>query len=163
MVDFTTLMKGSFRKFQLQAEVALLDRDVTNRQRSFGVELYDLIEKQRIETRAQIDRTIRETEGGVAVAPESVESFLKIFRAIENEIREPLESCRKDVTEMEESRRPGFPPLFIQRRKEAFGIEVWPIVSGPKWLHNESLGEDLKTALLLAQKNQREKWQQGWE
>mmetsp|Transcript_10100 Transcript_10100/g.21165 ORF Transcript_10100/g.21165 Transcript_10100/m.21165 type:complete len:127 (-) Transcript_10100:1810-2190(-) len=46
---------------------------------------------------------------------------------------------------MEES-KPGFPEIMIQRRKEEFGIEIWPIVSKPSWLH-ESLEHDMRGAL----------------
>jgi len=146
MVDFMTVVKGSLRKFQLQAEVALLEREASNRQRAFGVELYDLIEAQRLSKDAQIDRTLRESnQEDTPEARKNVEGFLKLFEAIENEIREPLDNCRKDVAGMEES-VPKFPPLFVQRRKEDFGVEIWPTVSKPKWLH-ESLEHDLKKAM----------------
>ena len=168
MVEFMALVKGTFRKFQLQAEVVVLDHDATKRHRAFGVELYDLIEKQRLDTKAQIHKTLDETEtaetkeeGTAADADadadaertakvETVESFLKVFQTIENEIKAPLEACRKDVEEMT-SHNPPYPDLLIQRRKEDFGIEIWPVVSGPKWLH-ETLEEDLKKALASEEK-----------
>ena len=144
MVDFMTVVKGSVRKFQLQAEVALLDREAANRQKHFGVELYDLIDEQRKAADAEIERTLRDSNReDTPEARQHVTDFLKVFQAVENEIREPLERCQKDVASMEAK---GFPPIFVQRRKEDFGIEVWPIVSMPKWLH-ESLDHDLKTAI----------------
>ena len=61
MVEFLTLLKSTFRKFKLQAEVAVLDRDATKRKRAFGVELFDLIQKQKVEMHAHIEETIEET------------------------------------------------------------------------------------------------------
>lgn len=155
MVDFMTVVKGSFRKFQLQAEAALMEREITNRQRAFGVELYDLIEAQRVSSEGQIQKTLEENkQEDTPEARQSVNEFLKLFQAIENEIHEPLEKCRKDVANMEES-SPKFPPIFVQRRKEDFGIEIWPIVTKPKWLH-ESLEHDLKTAVAETDKKHKE-------
>eukprot|EP00531_Pseudo-nitzschia_arenysensis_P007973 CAMPEP_0116145444 /NCGR_PEP_ID=MMETSP0329-20121206/16594_1 /TAXON_ID=697910 /ORGANISM="Pseudo-nitzschia arenysensis, Strain B593" /LENGTH=252 /DNA_ID=CAMNT_0003641045 /DNA_START=176 /DNA_END=937 /DNA_ORIENTATION=- len=152
MVEFIELVKGTFRKFQLQAEVAVLDHDVAKRQKAFGIELYDLIEKQRVDTRAQIEKTMEENStkegtGDSASAPsspaETVETFLKIFQTIENEIRGPLEACKADVDRMTEA---NYLPILIQKRKEDFGVQVWPIVSEPKWLH-ESLDGNVRAAL----------------
>ena len=153
MVELVALIKGTFQKIKLRAEVAVLDHDATKRQKAFGVELFDLIEKQKIDIRAQIEKTMDEnksntnsteketktTEGDVS----QVENFLKVFQTIENEITGPLEGCRADIAKMTES---NFLPLLIKRRKEEFGVEIWPIVSSPKWLH-ESLEGDLKKAL----------------
>lgn len=149
MVELIALVKGTFRKFQLQAEVAVLDHDVAKRQKAFGIELYDLIEKQRVDTRAQIEKTREEngtkgTDDSASASPsETVESFLKIFQTIENEIRGPLEACKADVDRMTEA---NYLPILIQKRKEDFGVQVWPIVSEPKWLH-ESLEGDVRAAL----------------
>eukprot|EP00535_Pseudo-nitzschia_heimii_P001446 CAMPEP_0197185518 /NCGR_PEP_ID=MMETSP1423-20130617/12108_1 /TAXON_ID=476441 /ORGANISM="Pseudo-nitzschia heimii, Strain UNC1101" /LENGTH=242 /DNA_ID=CAMNT_0042636605 /DNA_START=229 /DNA_END=957 /DNA_ORIENTATION=- len=154
MVDFMTVVKGSFRKFQLQAEVALLERDASNRQRAFGVELYDLIEEQRRASDAEIRETLRQNNvEDTPEARESADGFLRIFQAVENEIREPLDRCRNDVSSLKGK---GFPPLFVQRRKEDFGIEVWSTVSEPKWLH-ESLDRDLKTAMAADQTQRKDR------
>ena len=164
MVDFLTLMQHTFRKFQLKAEIALLDRDSTNRQRAFGVELYDLIERQRRQIRQQIidensknksnnDNNTNNNNNNsdpTTKTTQDVEQLLRVFQTIENAIRVPLEVCRKEVDDMEAS-TPKFPPIFIQRRKEEFGITIWPIVSEPQWLH-ESLEKDL-TALAAAENN----------
>ena len=55
MVAFVELVQQTFRKFQLQFEIALIDRDITNRQRKFGIELYDLIEHQRQQVTADLN------------------------------------------------------------------------------------------------------------
>jgi len=164
MVDFLTLLKGTFRKFQLQAEVALLDRDATNRQRAFGIELFDLIEAQRVTMRAQIEKTMEGDDpksdaeevanantnsqsANGSVTASDVETVMRVFQTIENEIREPLDACRKDIQDLRHAARGlPIPEILLKRRKEEFGIAVWPIVSKPKWLH-ESLEEDLKKAL----------------
>jgi len=171
MVNFLTLLKDTFRQLQLRAEIALLDRDATNRQRAFGVELYDLIERQRGTMLAQIEETIERSNNpnnsgggattaaatttpshsGGSMSPADVEGVMRIFQTIENEIRVPLDACRKDVGDMEAS-VPRFPSLLIQRRKEEFGVAVWPIVSKNQWLH-ESLEEDLNNVLSKTKKN----------
>ena len=96
MVEFITLLKDTFQKFKLQAEVAVLERDSTNRQRAFGVELYDLIEKQTIDMRKDIETTL-EKQKDPKVQAEDVENVLQVFRTIENEIKGPLESCQADI------------------------------------------------------------------
>ncbi len=157
MVELIALVKGTFRKFQLQAEVAVMDHDITKRQKAFGIELFDLIEKQRIDMRHNIEDAMKKEgeekdegqlkltprQSSSPIKPEAIESVLKVFQTIENEIRGPLQSCKDDVDRMTEA---NYLPLLIQKRKEAFGVEVWPIVSEPKWLH-ESLEGDLKKAL----------------
>jgi hypothetical protein len=153
MVELVALVKGTFQKFKLRAEVAVLDHDATKRQKLFGVELFDLIEKQKIDIRAQIEKTMDENKSNANTTEKEtkpseghvsqVENFLKVFQTIENEITGPLEGCRADIAKMTES---NFLPLLIKRRKEEFGVEIWPIVSSPKWLH-ESLEGDLKKAL----------------
>mmetsp|Transcript_18829 Transcript_18829/g.38769 ORF Transcript_18829/g.38769 Transcript_18829/m.38769 type:complete len:262 (+) Transcript_18829:97-882(+) len=163
MVELIALVKGTFRKFQLQAEVAVMDHDIAKRQKAFGIELFDLIEKQRIDMRHTIEETLKEGEEkdeaelkprpSDAIKPEAIESLLKVFQTIENEIRGPLQSCKDDVDRMTEA---NYLPLLIQKRKEAFGVEVWPIVSEPKWLH-ETLECDLKKALAAEEKSTKDK------
>lgn len=155
MVQISALVKGTVRKFQLQAEVVALDFDAKNRQRAFGLDLFDLIEKQRINMRAHIEKSLEESENKTPEDVQTFEKFLTVFQTIENEIRKPLEACRADVAKMSESH---YLPIFIQRRKEEFGVEIWPIVTSPKWLH-ESLEGDVKKALNennAEQKNQLE-------
>lgn len=151
MVDFLTLLKGTGRKFQLQAEVVVLEHDATNRQKAFGIELYDLIEAQRVKMRAQIEITIEESkpkgapEQAGGLTADDVETAMKIFQTIENEIKDPLEACRSEIAKLEEIPAP-VKQLLIKKKKEDFGVAIWPIVSEPKWLH-ETLGEDLKAVL----------------
>ena len=155
MVELSAIVKGTVRKFQLQAEVVALEFEASKRKRAFGVELFDLIEKQRINMRAQIEKTLEETESKTPQDVQTFEKFLTVFQTIENEIRKPLEACRTDVAKMSESH---YLPILIQRRKEDFGVEIWPIVTSPKWLH-ESLEGDLKKAFnekTVEQKNQLE-------
>lgn len=140
MVDFLTLMQHTFRKFQLKAEIALLDRELTNRLRRFGIELYDIIEKQRRSVIAQLEKD------GTTTDPKQVDDIqqiLKVFQTIENEIKIPLEVTRTEIDNMESSTPIKFPPLLIQRRKEEFGITIWPIICEETlWIH-ETLEKDL--------------------
>ena len=146
MVEFVTLLKDTFQKFKLQAEVAVLERDSTNRQRAFGVELYDLIEKQTIDMRKDIETTL-EKQKDPKVQPEDVENVLQVFRTIENEIKGPLESCRADIEGIMGKEVLGnVHKMMVEKRKGDFGVEIWPIVSQPKWLH-ESLEQDFQKAL----------------
>merc|ERR1712232_1401385 len=125
MVDFATLVKNTFRKLQLQAQCAILDREITKRQRSFGVELYGLIETQRQELRQSV--LSKDDTGNPQQAANDVESMMKVFQGVENDIRVPLEVCQKEVREMETSQPPSH-PYFIQRRKEQFGVTIWPTI-----------------------------------
>ena len=151
MVDFLTLIKNTFRKLQLKVEIVILDRDITNRQRKFGIELYDLIEKQRRALHTQLEKdygTITDDDDNdndklkKAIAVDDITQTLKLFQIIENEIKIPLEVTRKEINNMLES-SVKFPPLLIQRRKEEFGITIWPIICEETlWIH-ETLEKDL--------------------
>ena len=148
MVDFFTLLRNTFRKFQIRGEIALLDRESTNRQRAFGVELYDLIETQRqardtVKKQSQQDGNENRDEAVVAAAADGIENA---FQHIEKDIREPLEACRTQIESMKESTPMKFPPILFQRQKEEFGVAVWSIVSQPQWIH-ECLKKDLETAV----------------
>ena len=124
MVAFVELVQQTFRKFQLQFEIALIDRDITNRQRKFGIELYDLIEHQRQQVTADLNN-------------EKV-----FFQTIENGIRGPLDTARQELHDMAQS-TPPFPALFLQRRKEEFGLEVYPIIVQKTQLVHEQVEADL--------------------
>ena len=150
MVDFLTLIQNTFRKLQLKVEIVLLDRDITNRQRKFGIELYDLIEKQRRALHTQLEKDYGTTNDDdndndklkKAIAVDDITQTLKLFQIIENEIKIPLEVTRKEINNMLES-SVKFPPLLIQRRKEEFGITIWPIICEETlWIH-ETLEKDL--------------------
>ena len=149
MVDFLTLAQKTLRKLQLKVEIVLLDRDITNRQRKFGIELYDLIEKQRRALHTQLEKdygTITDDDDDdklkKAIAVDDITQTLKLFQIIENEIKIPLEVTRKEINNMLES-SVKFPPLLIQRRKEEFGITIWPIICEETlWIH-ETLEKDL--------------------
>jgi len=160
MVDFLTLLQQTFRKFALKAEIALvLDRDIANRQRKFGVDLYDLIEKQRTIVQQQInDELQKKEENGnqddkekreattakeQADTVDNVQQLLQVFQTIENEIRLPLEATQQEIDDMQLS-KPAFPPIFIQRRKEEFGITIWPMISDSTMSLPESLEKEFQ-------------------
>uniref|UniRef100_A0A7S4A9A4 Uncharacterized protein n=1 Tax=Pseudo-nitzschia australis TaxID=44445 RepID=A0A7S4A9A4_9STRA len=151
MVEFTTLLSHTFRKLQIRGEIALLDRESTNRQRAFGVELYDLIETQRqakdtVKKEAQQDGNENRDEAVVAAVADNIENA---FQHIEKDIREPLEACRTQIESMKESTPIKFPPILLQLQKEQFGVAIWPIVSQPQWIH-ECLKKDLETAVAVS-------------
>ena len=153
MVEFTTLLQNTFRKFQLRGEIALLDRESTNRQRAFGVELYDLIETQRVAIQKQAEEEAKESNSDPEKLTDDLSKVLRIFQNVENAIRQPLEACRDEIESMEASAPMPFPPVLIQRRKEEFGVEIWPIVSQPQWLH-ECLQQDLEGAMAEKSRSQ---------
>mmetsp|Transcript_11267 Transcript_11267/g.12759 ORF Transcript_11267/g.12759 Transcript_11267/m.12759 type:complete len:247 (+) Transcript_11267:37-777(+) len=161
MVDFLTLLQQTFRKFALKAEIALvLDREIANRQRKFGVDLYDLIEKQRTTVKQQINDELQKKEengnqddkekreGTTAkeqadTVDKNVQQLLQVFQTIENEIRLPLEATQKEIDDMQLS-KPAFPPIFIQRRKEEFGITIWPMISDSTMSLPETLEKEFQ-------------------
>ena len=130
MVGFTSLVRDTLRKLQLEAEVMSISHNMTKRQKAFGVELYDLIETQRVQNRAQIEATLRENNGRATegYTPEDFEDILKVFQTVENEIREPLEACRADIQSLESI---AALPILIKARKETFGVAIWPIITQP--------------------------------
>ncbi|OEU09177.1 hypothetical protein FRACYDRAFT_249096 [Fragilariopsis cylindrus CCMP1102] len=150
MVDFLTLVQNTFRKLQLKVEIVILDRDITNRQRKFGIELYDLIEKQRRALHTQLEKDYGTTDDDdndddklkKAIAVDDITQTLKLFQIIENEIKIPLEVTRKEINNMRES-SVKFPPLLIQRRKEDFGRTIWPIICEETLWTHETLEKDL--------------------
>jgi len=154
MVELTALLKGTFLKFKLQAEVAVLDHESHQRQRTFGIELYDLIERQKKDLKAEIAKTLEESKSPDGVTPEDMEGVMKVFQTIENEIAPLLEACRADVEKLE-SNATYLKDVLIQRRKEDFGVEVWPIVTSPKWLH-ETLEEELMGTLNNAETKEKD-------
>mmetsp|Transcript_5537 Transcript_5537/g.13687 ORF Transcript_5537/g.13687 Transcript_5537/m.13687 type:complete len:223 (-) Transcript_5537:158-826(-) len=137
MVQLMALVNGTVRKLQLQGEIALLDRESKQRQKFLGVELYDLIEEQH---QALRDEAAKHENPEQLV--ENCESVLAVFRNVERAISEPLEACRRDVQKLVEGNAP-VASFLIQKRKEDFGVAIWPIVSEPQWLH-ERLMEDTK-------------------
>jgi hypothetical protein len=72
---------------KLRGEIALIDRELATRQKAFGVELYDIVASQQANHKDDILETP------------------SLFQTVENEIREPLEQCSKDVRVMEMEKR----------------------------------------------------------
>ena len=126
MVDFLTLLQSTFRKFQLKYEIVVLDIDINNRQRKFGVDVYDLIYDSH-----------RKAAAATAAADadeETAELLVRLFKqailvpfptTIEHDIKISLAAVCRDVLAMEKK---NVPDVFIKRRKEEFGVSIWPII-----------------------------------
>jgi hypothetical protein len=148
-------------KGKLNTEIALIDRELATRKKAFGVELYDVVDKQQ-----------KRNAGAVLETP-------GLFKTIENEMKEPLEKCSKDMHVMEMEKRNMGNELELMEakrlsaadagglgkgmsemakgaelnvkiayqdremllRKEQFGLEVWDNVSGVQWLHEAVVNE----------------------
>mmetsp|Transcript_100906 Transcript_100906/g.151206 ORF Transcript_100906/g.151206 Transcript_100906/m.151206 type:complete len:232 (-) Transcript_100906:288-983(-) len=148
-------------KAKLSAEIALIDRELNTRKKAFGVELYDVIDKQQ-----------KRNEGAILETP-------GLFKTIENEIKGPLEKCSKEMHILELEKRNMANELelmeakrmnaaeagglgktmadtakgaelnvkmaYLDRemliKKEQFGLEVWDNVSGVQWLHEAVVNE----------------------
>ena len=78
-------LKAGTKKTKIQGELALLDREITNRKYAFGIELYDLLE-----TEAKV------FGGGVVSKTNS-----KVFQLQQTHLSEPFEACRKDIRDIE--------------------------------------------------------------
>lgn len=144
MVDFLTLVQSTFRKFQLKYEIVVFDIEITNRQRKFGVDLYDLIDAQRIKLLKEHDDDDDDIQELLAI--------VKVFQTIENEIKVPLKAVTKDIKELETK---SVPALLIQRRKEEFGISIWPTIVETTLSVQETLEKELTAELAPAvSKNQ---------
>lgn len=73
--------KKAATKAKINGEILLLDREIVARKKAFGVELYDLIAGKESKEKHSILRTPA------------------LFKPVESEIKEPLESCRAEVEE----------------------------------------------------------------
>jgi len=141
-----TLGNGA-KRTQFRAELVLIEREITNRKKAFGVELYDTITLQTKRDK----NSLLKTPG--------------IVKTIENAIQGPLAECTKDVTFLETERgqleseveiieakrdrdiNGGFTKRIsdgaregqiavkisllnrdIRLRKEQFGLDVWDTV-----------------------------------
>jgi hypothetical protein len=80
-MQWITSAKKAATRAKINGEILLLDRDIVARKKAFGVELYDLIAGKESKEKNSILRTPA------------------LFKPVESEIKEPLESCRAEVEE----------------------------------------------------------------
>eukprot|EP00543_Licmophora_paradoxa_P004570 CAMPEP_0202449852 /NCGR_PEP_ID=MMETSP1360-20130828/8541_1 /ASSEMBLY_ACC=CAM_ASM_000848 /TAXON_ID=515479 /ORGANISM="Licmophora paradoxa, Strain CCMP2313" /LENGTH=248 /DNA_ID=CAMNT_0049067913 /DNA_START=27 /DNA_END=773 /DNA_ORIENTATION=- len=152
-MGFFGSVKNAAVKAKINGEISLIDREISNRKRSFGVELFDLIESNSSDSR----------------------KMPALFRATESQLEGPLNRCRKDIMDLDRESRTHSRELDqieakrerqgraitpgeqaqragewisdagtssklevkvallkrkIKQRKEEFGLEIWDIVSG---------------------------------
>ena len=147
MVDFLTLLQSTFRKFQLKYEIVVLDIDINNRQRKFGVDVYDLIYDSHRKAAAA---------AAAADAEETAELLVRLFKqailvpfptTIEHDIKIPLAVVCRDVLAMEKK---NVPDVFIKRRKEEFGVSIWPIIVKTTLSIQETLEQQQQDMLSVA-------------
>ena len=147
MVDFLTLLQSTFRKFQLKYEIVVLDIDINNRQRKFGVDVYDLIYDSHRKAAAA---------AAAADAEETAELLVRLFKqailvpfptTIEHDIKIPLAAVCRDVLAMEKK---NVPDVFIKRRKEEFGVSIWPIIVKTTLSIQETLEQQQQDMLAVA-------------
>mmetsp|Transcript_15628 Transcript_15628/g.29637 ORF Transcript_15628/g.29637 Transcript_15628/m.29637 type:complete len:238 (-) Transcript_15628:154-867(-) len=168
-MGFFDIVGDAANRAKLTGEIALIDRQITTRKKAFGVELYDVIDKQ--------EKQKNNGSGSMLQTPE-------IFKTIEHEIKEPLEKFSKAIRVLELKKRGvenevelvgarqyrdvGTPAsagvgknvaekakeaqLFVQIKyldrqmliqKEQFGLAVWDMVSEQQWIH-EALVDETK-------------------
>lgn len=166
-MGFFDAIGDTAKRAKLTGEIALLDREMTTRKKSFGVELYDIISKQQ-KINMKNDMFLLE-------AP-------PIFKTVENEIQEPLDKYSKEIRVMELELKTIEDQIELQEakkirdahsttssgvgqsmktkakdaelyvkikylkremllRKEQFGLEVWDAAAGPSWLHEAVINE----------------------
>lgn len=80
-MQWITSAKKAATKAKINGEISLLDREIVARKKAFGIELYDLIAGKESKERNAILHTPA------------------LFKPVESEIKEPLESCRAEVEE----------------------------------------------------------------
>ena len=76
-MGFFTSAKNAAIKTKVRGEIALIDREITTRQKALGVDLYKLL--------VVSDTTI----AGVKTP--------SMFHALQSQIQEPFDSCRSDI------------------------------------------------------------------
>ena len=149
MVDFLTLLQSTFRKFQLKYEIVVLDIDINNRQRKFGVDVYDLIYDSHRKAAAAAAAADADEE-------ETAELLVRLFKqailvpfptTIEHDIKIPLAVVCRDVLAMEKK---NVPDVFIKRRKEEFGVSIWPIIVKTTLSIQETLEQQQQDMLAVA-------------
>eukprot|EP00536_Pseudo-nitzschia_multiseries_P011149 jgi/Psemu1/326340/estExt_fgenesh1_pg.C_3650002 len=111
-----------------------------------------------------VNNTIRKLQLQGEIALLDRESTLRQkFLGVERRRADSLEECRRDIQKLHEGAAtttaalpvPVPQPLvsvFVNKRKEDFGLAIWPIVSQPQWLH-ERLGEELEAESMLHNTN----------
>ena len=148
MVDFLTLLQSTFRKFQLKYEIVVLDIDINNRQRKFGVDVYDLIYDSH--------RKAAAAAAAADAGEETAELLVRLFKqailvpfptTIEHDIKIPLAAVCRDVLAMEKK---NVPDVFIKRRKEEFGVSIWPIIVKTTLSIQETLEQQQQDMLAVA-------------
>jgi hypothetical protein len=87
------------KRAQLQAAMALVDREIASRQRAFGVELYDLV--------SSLDR-----RQAIQVPA--------VYHAVETQMKLPLQHCQEDISSLQNEINE------IKQEKQAYdGRESW--------------------------------------
>jgi hypothetical protein len=79
-------VQNAGQRAKLNGEILLIDRDIVARKKEFGLELYDLI-----------DTVERKNKTALLSTP-------SLFKGIESQIQDFLEVCRKEVSELDDSK-----------------------------------------------------------
>jgi hypothetical protein len=164
-MGFFDAISDTAKRAQLNAEIALIDREMTAQKKAFGIALYDIIDKQhKRKQKSSSDNSFIPLE------------MPGIFQTIENEIREPWEKYSREIRDMERdkkdletqvavleaSKEEGMSKrlsdgaktaecnvkiAYLDRemkiRKEQFGLAVYDAATSNKWMH-EAVADGFK-------------------
>jgi hypothetical protein len=136
----------------------MIDRDLSNRKKALGVELFDLIEAQSkskagavLSTPAAMKTIEREIRGPLNICTEEVyklylekkdlESQLELLEARQEREKFSSEnSWTKRVADSAKETKIWAQLKLIENqiksKKEKFGLEVWDVLAQPAWLHD---------------------------
>lgn len=164
-MGFFDSVGNAAKRAQLNAEMALLDREMATRKKAFGVELYDLISAQHAKNRVHADDTSMEA---------MVLDLPSVFKHMEKDMEEPLQKTSKEVRVMEREKRDlqqqaarieaqkeksfsdsaksvelsarvAYLDREMKIKKEQFGLDAWEAAVDSKWMH-ETLAEGVHNA-----------------
>ena len=125
-----------FNRTKLRGQIALIDHEITNKKKAFGVKLYNLIIKQRKQNQKQesqrvSDAKTRESSGsfletlgsGIMEAGNNILETPGVLNGIEFQIKEPLNETAADVK-----------ALIMEKRTVQKKIENAPLGLGNWWM-----------------------------
>jgi hypothetical protein len=160
-MGFLDSIGNAARKAQLHTEISLVDRELIARKRAFGVELYDKISTQRKQTNQleaatagvfqAIENTIKDP---LTTCSDDIHRLelecsekkrekelieIRQEKAALGEKNAATNTMSKRITNQATLAQLAVQTTLLERemkqRKEQFGLEVWDVVSSPRWLH----------------------------
>ena len=157
-MGFMDSLGNAGKRAQLTGEIKMIERDLVNRKKALGVELFDTIEAQSkskagaiLQTPAAMKTIEREIRGPLNICTEEVYKLDLEKKDLENQLellqarqdREKFSSenswTRKITDGATETKIWAQLKLIegsMKSKKEQFGLEVWDTLAQPAWLHD---------------------------